>query len=85
MSTPTLLPAVQDYLALRRSFGYVLAGQDRPLVDFARHLDRVGAKTVTVEAALAWAVGPESTPLRHYQRLAMVRGFAAYLHAIDPR
>lgn len=85
MSAPTLLPAVGDYLSLRRSFGYVLAGQDRPLGDFARHLDRVGAETVTVEAALAWAVGADSTPLRHHQRLAMVRGFAAYLHAMDPR
>ena len=31
MSKSTLGRAVQDYLGLRRSFGYVLAGQDRPL------------------------------------------------------
>ncbi len=81
----TLLPAVRDYLGLRRSFGYVLAGQDRPLADFCGYLERIGAETVTIAAALAWAVEPETTPLRHYQRLAMVRGFATYLHAIDPR
>ena len=81
----TLLPAVRDYLGLRRSFGYVLAGQDRPLADFAGYLERIGAETVTIAAAVAWAVQPETTPLRHYQRLAMVRGFATYLHAIDPR
>ena len=80
----TLLPAVREYLDLRRSFGYVLAGQDRPLADFAGYLERIGAETVTIAAALAWAVEPETTPLRHYQRLAMVRGFATYLHAIDP-
>jgi len=39
---------------------------------------------VTIAAALAWAVEPATTPLRHSQRLAMVRGFATYLHAIDP-
>ena len=42
MSEATLGLAVQDYLRLRRSFGYVLAGQDRPLADFARYLDRTG-------------------------------------------
>lgn len=85
MSDPTLRRSVQDYLGLRRSFGYVLAGQDGPLADFACHLDRVGLDTVTVEAALAWAVEPKTTPLRHFQRLAMVRGFATYLQAIDGR
>jgi integrase/recombinase XerD len=82
---PLLLTDVRDYLSLRRSFGYVLAGQDRPLADFAGYLERTGLDTVTVEAAVAWAVQPEATPLRHFQRLAMVRGFATYLHAIDPR
>ena len=85
MSEATLGLAVQDYLRLRRSFGYVLAGQDRPLADFARYLDRIGLETVTVEAALAWAVEPKASRLRHYQRLAMVRGFATYLQAIDSR
>jgi integrase/recombinase XerD len=84
MSTPAMLTAVQDYLALRRYFGYVLTGQDGPLADFAGYLDRAGLGTVTVEAALAWAVEAGATPLRHYQRLAMVRGFSAYLQAIDP-
>ena len=85
MSKSTLGRAVQDYLGLRRSFGYVLAGQDRPLSDFADYLDRIGLDTVTVEAALAWAVGSGASQLRHFQRLAMVRGFATYLQAIDLR
>jgi integrase/recombinase XerD len=85
VSDPGLRRAVQDYLGLRRSFGYVLAGQDRPLADFACYLDRAGLNTVTVEAAVAWAVEAAVTPLRHFQRLAMVRGFATYLQAIDPR
>ncbi len=85
MSGPPLLAAVEDYLGLRRSFGYVLAGQDRPLADFAGYLERAALDTVTVEAAVAWAVEVEATPLRHFQRLAMVRGFATYLQAIDSR
>jgi len=85
MSKPALLSAVQDYLSLRRSFGYVLGGQDRPLADFAGYLERVGLDTVSVEAARAWAVEADVSPLRHFQRLSMVRGFACYLHAIDPR
>jgi integrase/recombinase XerD len=84
MSDPTIRRAVQDYLGLRRSFGYVLAGQDGPLADFACYLERIGLNTVTVEAAVAWAVEPKATSLRHFQRLAMVRGFAAYLRVIDP-
>jgi integrase len=43
-----------------------------------------GLGAVTVEAAVAWAVEAGATPLRHYQRLAMVRGFTTYLQAIDP-
>lgn len=84
MTSADLQSAVQDYLSLRRSFGYVLAGQDRPLADFAGYLERAGMDTITVEAAVAWAVEPMTSPLRHFQRLAMVRGFATYLQAIDP-
>lgn len=85
MNDPTIRRAVQDYLGLRRSFGYVLAGQDGPLADFATYLERIGLDTVTVEAAVAWAVEPKTTPLRHFQRLAMVRGFVTYLRVFDPR
>jgi integrase/recombinase XerD len=77
--------AAEDYLVLRRSFGYRLTGHDGPLFDFVGYLDRAGLDTVTVEAAVAWAVGSEATPLRHAQRLSIARGFATYLQALDPR
>ena len=57
----TLLPAVRDYLDLRRSFGYVLAGQDRPLADFAGY-PSASVPDGDDAAALAWAVEPETTP-----------------------
>jgi integrase len=85
MTAPRLQPAADDYLALRRSFGYLLKGHDRPLADFVAYLDRAGLHTVTVEAAVAWAVEPLGTQLRHAQRLSIARGFATYLHALDPR
>jgi integrase/recombinase XerD len=85
MTDLSLQQAAQDYLALRRSFGYRLGSHDGPLADFVRHLDRAGLDTVTVDSALAWAVEPVATPLRHAQRLSIARGFATYLRALDPR
>lgn len=85
MIAPSLQPAADDYLALRRSFGYRLAGFDRPLADFVGYLDRAGLDTVTIDAALSWAVQSTATPLRHAQRLSIARGFATYLHSLDPR
>jgi integrase len=85
MSSSSLQDIAADYLAVRRSFGYRLRGHDRPLADFVAYLDRAGLDTVTVESALAWAVETEATPLRHAQRLSIARGFATYLHALDPR
>ncbi len=85
MTNPTLQHMAEDYLVLRRSFGYRLGGHDGPLADFVAYLGRAGLDTVTVASALAWAVEPETTPLRHAQRLSIARGFAAYLHALDPR
>ncbi len=85
MTSPTLQDMAEDYLALRRSFGYRLTGHDRPLADFVAYLDRAGLDTVTAESALAWAIESGTTPLRHAQRLSIARGFATYLHALDPR
>jgi integrase len=85
MTAPGLQQAAEDYLVLRRSFGYRLVGYDRPLADFVTYLDRAGLDTVTVEAALGWAVEPVASQLRYAQRLSIARGFAAYLHSLDPR
>lgn len=85
MSASTLQHAVEDYLTLRHFFGYRLEGHDRPLADFVSYLNRAGLDVVTVESALAWAIEPDVSALRHAQRLSMARGFATYLHALDPR
>jgi integrase len=85
MTDPTLQGRAEEYLRLRRSFGYHLKSHDRPLAEFVTYLGRAGFNTVTVESALAWAVEPDTTPLRRAQRLSIARGFATYLHALDPR
>jgi integrase/recombinase XerD len=84
MTVPTLQHIAEDYLALRRCFGYRLSGHDGPLADFVAYLQRAGLDMVTVESALAWAVQAQTTPLRHAQRLSIARGFATYLHSLDP-
>jgi integrase len=74
-----------DYLALRRSLGYRLARPEKLLNQFLDHLDQAGAQTVTIDLALDWArlpAGGDGNWWAH--RLSVVRGFATYLHALDP-
>jgi integrase/recombinase XerD len=76
--------AVADYLAVRRSLGYKFARPEKLLGQFTAYLDQAGAATVTAEHALAWAVLPDGDPSWHAYRLAVARGFAAWLATTDP-
>ena len=63
----------------------MLEDHARSLSAFIDHLERIGASTPTVEAALQWATAPQGVqPFRWKQRLSVVRGFARYLHGLDP-
>lgn len=78
-------PALADYLRLRRALGYKLERTAKLLAQFIAHLDAIDTHTVTIETALAWARLPaDGGPSWLAGRLTVVRGFAAYLHAIDP-
>jgi integrase len=80
-----LCGALADYLAMRRALGYRLARPEKLLGQFLDYLDRAGAPTVTVELALSWARLPTGGDVSWWsQRLSVVRGFAAYLHTLDP-
>jgi len=79
-----LSQAVADYLAVRRSLGYKLARPEKLLGQFTAYLEQAGAATVTAEHALAWAVLPGGDPSWHAYRLAVARGFAAWLATTDP-
>lgn len=81
----TLRQAAEDYLALRRSMGFTLTVPGRQVQQFADHLDTLDATHVTIDLAVAWATRPAGTaPYYQWLRLSAVRGFAGYLHGIDP-
>jgi hypothetical protein len=77
--------ALSDYLTLRWRLGYKLARPGQLLGQFVAYLDDVGAQTVTIERAVEWATQPAGAdPNWWAYRLDAVRGFAAYLHTLDP-
>jgi integrase/recombinase XerD len=76
---------LDDYLRLRRGLGFQLGRHGQVLPHFVAYLDANSATTVTVELAAAWARQPEGIkPITVDFRISAVRGFARYLHAIDP-
>jgi integrase len=81
-----LKSAVHDYVSLRRSLGFKLRWVPTLLVDFAAFLKRQGADHVTVPLALQWAQqNQQAKPVTVARRLSVVRGFARYRSATDPR
>lgn len=81
----SLRDALADYLAMRHVLGYRLARAEKLLGQFLDYLEQAGAATVTVELALSWArlpAGGDTSWWAH--RLSVVRGFATYLHTLDP-
>lgn len=84
MTTITLEQALNDYLGVRRALGYKLADNERVLREFVAYMQTADATTVTTELAVTWAAQPSGrSGLRCAKRLAMVRGFARHLKAID--
>lgn len=84
MSTD-LRAAISSYLAARRARGYRLEGHEQLLGAFLDSMQARGETRITVPAALAFATAPAGTARAwHAQRLAAVRPFAGYVHALDP-
>jgi len=80
-----LAAAAADYLRVRRALGYKLDRQGRLLMQFVAYLDQVGASTITIEHAVAWATQPAGGHCSYWaDRLSVVRQFARYLQTIDP-
>lgn len=83
--TGPLRELLGDYLALRRALGYRMARPEKLLNQFLDHLDSRGETVITVAAALDWARLPAAGTSNWWAyRLSAVRGFATYLHALDP-
>lgn len=82
----TLRVAVQQYLALRRGLGFKLSKAGRMLLNFVTFLKQHHASVITSRLALEWAQQPSTVqPATKAQRLCIVRGFARYRSATDPR
>ena len=83
--TAALRDALGDYLRMRRALGYRLVRSEKLLNQFLDHLDAAGVTMVTSEAALAWSCLPAGGDGNWWAyRLSVVRGFATYLHTLDP-
>jgi integrase/recombinase XerD len=75
---------LDDYVALRRSMGFVMK-ESSLLVSFVRYMDQREASQVTTDLAVSWAVSSAGVlAVTRAQRLGVVRAFSVYLHALDP-
>ena len=81
-----LSKTLEEYLSLRRVLGFKLKEDGRCLAQFVSFLEKKGISHVTTENAVWWAVKPQGAQPAHWaRRLRMVRLFAEYLSALDPR
>lgn len=65
--------------------GYRLERPEKLLSQYLAHLEAAGQDVVSVDNAVEWARLPaDGAPNWWGYRLSTVRGFAAYLHALDP-
>ena len=81
-----LADALKKYLQLRRNLGSKLQGVDRTLRDFVAFAKRERSSHITTDLALRWAQQPlHVQPVTWASRLRLVRGFALWLSATDPR
>jgi integrase len=84
---PTMVTRVEAYLHARRQFGFQLRIEGAELLRFARYADGVGHRgALTTELALRWAQdATTATPLYRARRLEIVRCFAKYQVAFEPK
>lgn len=75
-----------EYLATRRALGVRLEDAEPYLQHFVTVAVECGAAFITTELALRWATEPSHAQTAHRsKRLGLVRGFARYANAVDPR
>jgi integrase/recombinase XerD len=80
-----LREALAEYLTLRRGLGFSLQQDERLLNQFVDWLSRHGRDELTVDDAIAWVRSPKVAGASWLRmRMRVVRGFAGYLHSIDP-
>jgi len=78
--------ALQEYLTIRRKLGFKLYQAGNLLHNFVLFAEKEGASFITTDLALRWTTQPkDSQPVWHAIRLGVVRRFAEYRSAVDPR
>lgn len=81
-----LYTALQEYLTIRRQLGFKLRDEGTLLLKFVLFIEEEEASFITRDLALRWAMQPEDVlPAWWARRLSMVRSFAQYRRAADPR
>jgi integrase/recombinase XerD len=81
-----LRKALTEYLLLRRAMGFKLYRPGKALLNFVKFAERSRVQVITITLALRWAKLPNNAqPDTWALRLGLVRGFANYCHAIEPR
>lgn len=83
----TLRQAVRNYLAMRRALGFKMQRSGKCLFDFVTFMEQQQASYITIRLALAWATRHPHAHGQTWaaQRLSIVRLFARYCSASDPR
>ncbi|HEV8261820.1 MAG TPA: tyrosine-type recombinase/integrase [Burkholderiales bacterium] len=77
---------MQEYLALRRRLGFKLHDAGTALLKFVTFMEQRRASYITSRLALAWAQQSQTVqPTEWARRLSIVRTFARYRRASDPR
>lgn len=78
--------ALNDYLRIRRSLGFQLQEAEGRLKSFVAFLQAERSSYVTRELALRWATQPaKAEPSTWAQRLGIIRRFATWYGAMEPR
>src|SRR5438552_6508474 len=82
----TLRHALDDYLALRHAMGFKMHNAHTLLSQFIVFLEQHETAFITTDLAVRWALPPQHVqPAEWAKRLRVVRGFAQYRSAVDPR
>ena len=77
---------LDEYLATRRALGVGLRLAGSLLQRFVAFAAQTEAAFITTELALQWATEPRGVqPVQWANRLGIVRRFARFAHAVDPR
>jgi len=78
--------ALDEYLAIRRALGYKLYNDGLVLQQFVQFAESEVADFITIKLSLRWATqSVNAQPAYWARRLSILRGFAKYRSASDPR